>query len=73
MTRPTRRNDACPCGSRRKYKHCCLAVAQPAEASVSRRDVLAVFGKVQAGDLDSAWADCLALRRGAPEIGRAHV
>ncbi|HVR29425.1 MAG TPA: SEC-C metal-binding domain-containing protein [Thermoanaerobaculia bacterium] len=24
-TRPPGRNDRCPCGSGRKYKHCCLA------------------------------------------------
>ena len=23
------RNDPCPCGSGKKYKHCCLAKAEP--------------------------------------------
>jgi tetratricopeptide (TPR) repeat protein len=54
MTEPLRRNEPCPCGSGRKYKHCCGKAAadasapkQPlpdvAHARVLREDVLAAL------------------------------
>ena len=44
MTSPTAmppgRNDPCPCGSGRKYKHCCLAKDEAA-AAVAREEAMA--------------------------------
>ena len=47
MTTP-RRNDPCPCGSGRKYKHCCLAQAiDPAGAAYNRGVAAAAVGDAE--------------------------
>ncbi len=47
------RNDPCPCGSGKKYKHCCLATGVRVDPVGLMRESLALH---QAGQLDAAWA-----------------
>ncbi len=54
------RNDSCPCGSGRKFKHCCLAKQDAADAA--RLRVRAAEGRVVPAILDYAlatWGDLL--------------
>lgn len=61
------RNDPCPCGSGRKYKHCCLSsVAVPTESPWSRQheatdrissEMLSLAAREFGDDLFDAWAD----------------
>lgn len=52
------RNAPCPCGSGRKYEHCCLpaaAAARPAYTAQERQDA---FGKLAAAlDVDWMWEE----------------
>lgn len=61
------RNDPCPCGSGKKYKHCCLKVAPRSEDSAWRRqrdasdsltrEMLRFAGREFADDRHDAWLD----------------
>ncbi|WP_036286326.1 SEC-C metal-binding domain-containing protein [Methylosinus sp. PW1] len=52
------RNDACPCGSGKKYKHCCLAKDEDAErAAHAARDAADRAARVAAAELWSFDSD----------------
>ncbi len=61
------RNDLCPCGSSRKYKHCCLKVVSASEDSPWKRqraasdsltgEMLRFAGREFADDRHNAWLD----------------
>jgi hypothetical protein len=63
----TGRNDPCPCGSGKKYKHCCLKLASPSDDSPWRQqrdasgrlaqEMLNFARQNFARDLDAAWLD----------------
>jgi glycosyltransferase involved in cell wall biosynthesis len=61
ITPPASRNDPCPCGSGRRYKHCHGAVGAPAVAAVSPRV-----------DVDALAAQALALHQ-ADELEQAET
>ena len=53
---PVARNDACPCGSGKKYKHCCLSKPAPPGTAARTADQLVQSGLAhhQAGRLEQA-------------------
>jgi hypothetical protein len=63
----TGRNDPCPCGSGKKYKHCCLKLASASDDSPWRQqrdasgrlaqEMLNFARQNFARDLDAAWLD----------------
>jgi hypothetical protein len=63
----TGRNDPCPCGSAKKYKHCCLAAQPLSEQSIWQRqhdvserltgDLLRFAERYFGDDLFDAWCD----------------
>ena len=69
------RNDPCPCGSGKKFKHCCgrpLAPAvAPAAAPITAdpHEIGVLVGMVNAGHLEAAQARTSALLRVQPEAG----
>ncbi|HWX70038.1 MAG TPA: tetratricopeptide repeat protein [Steroidobacteraceae bacterium] len=65
------RNDPCPCGSGRKFKHCCGRPIAPAAAAATAdpREIGALVGMVHAGRLQEAQARADALLRVQPEQG----
>ena len=71
------RNDPCPCGSGKKYKHCCYAkdsVKKPAEAASDVEASVDAEG-ADAGDAaDEAGAegDHAQDHRSAPDTGKKH-
>jgi tetratricopeptide (TPR) repeat protein len=69
------RNDPCPCGSGKKFKHCCgrplapaLAPAAPA-ITADPHEIGMLVGMVNAGHLEAAQARVSALLRVQPESG----
>ena len=56
------RNDPCPCGSGRKYKHCCADKVQPAGAATSTQSAMADL-KVAAQQVPSLFAEGMALHQ----------
>jgi tetratricopeptide (TPR) repeat protein len=77
MAKPGR-NDRCPCGSGKKYKHCCLARDEEAEraravAPAPRRHIGAAAGtpppRLQIGDIAAEIADRLAAQYGGDNTG----
>ncbi|HEX9179688.1 MAG TPA: tetratricopeptide repeat protein, partial [Burkholderiales bacterium] len=63
------RNDPCPCGSGRKFKHCCGSAAAPAVAGEAT--LLRAVQLHQQGHLDLAYSMYSILLRGEP--GNAHA
>jgi tetratricopeptide (TPR) repeat protein len=70
------RNDPCPCGSGKKFKHCCgrplaPAAAAPAAATIAAdpREIGVLVGMVNAGHLEAAQARASALLRVQPGVG----
>jgi hypothetical protein len=63
----TGRNDPCPCGSGKKYKHCCLPAQPLSEESRWRRqheaseqltrDMMRFAGRTFGEDIEEAWCD----------------
>ena len=66
------RNEPCPCGSGKKYKHCHGAQAASAAptlappADVPARQLMAAFEQLQAGRIDEARLACARLLRASP-------
>ena len=48
-----RRNDPCPCGSGKKYKHCCLNKIIPFSEQISNNEVVNAFSEYQ--DITEKW------------------
>jgi tetratricopeptide (TPR) repeat protein len=66
------RNDPCPCGSGKKFKHCCGSPLERAAAEAPRADhadIGTLIGMVHAGRLPEAEARAMALLRAQPEAG----
>jgi len=63
------RNDPCPCGSGRRYKHCCgaVAAAPPVPASVSPQEIGALVALVHQGRAGEAEQRARALLEAHPE------
>ena len=61
------RNDPCPCGSGKKYKHCCLAASAPSQDTIwtrhrhatyqLTRDIMRFAALRFANEIDAAWRD----------------
>ncbi|MEO5658232.1 MAG: tetratricopeptide repeat protein [Polaromonas sp.] len=72
----TGRNDACPCGSRKKYKKCCLAT-QPGYTTNAKnvpaasRQLLGAVALHQAGNLDAAQSAYEKILTATPEDSNA--
>ncbi len=71
------RNDPCPCGSGKKYKHCCYAkdsVKKPAEeiADTETADAAGAEGSAAEGDKAAAESDQAHDHRSAPDTGKKH-
>lgn len=63
------RNDTCPCGSGKKYKHCCLAKPAPAKTSPRSsvtQDMQRALTLYLAGHLDQAEAICQTIAHTVP-------
>jgi len=67
------RNEACPCGSGRRFKHCCGApsTGQPAAPANAAADITAVVALIERGQLAQAEAAAQALLRTQPGHGIA--
>jgi len=65
------RNDPCPCGSGRKFKHCCgdPAAAAPASSASGASDIGALVALVNEGALGAAEERARALLEKNPETG----
>ena len=65
------RNDACPCGSGKKYKHCCglQPAAAPAAAIENLQDIGALVALVNQDRLGDAEHQALALLKAQPNAG----
>jgi tetratricopeptide (TPR) repeat protein len=63
------RNDRCPCGSGRKFKHCCGQAPAPAPSARPDPQISALVGLLQAGRLQEAEAQTSERLRAQPEEG----
>ena len=63
------RNEPCPCGSGRKYKHCCGRTAESAAASVEATEVATLAGLLERGRLHEVEERASALLRAQPDSG----
>jgi tetratricopeptide (TPR) repeat protein len=64
------RNDPCPCGSRRKFKHCCGALsAAPSPAGLQRGQVGALVALIDRGRPADAEREVRGLLRSHPDAG----
>ncbi|MBS0374001.1 MAG: sulfotransferase [Proteobacteria bacterium] len=68
------RNDPCPCGSGRKFKHCCGGAARAAaDPSRSPSDVGRAWALLQSGRAAEAERACRELLAGHPDLGPAYA
>ena len=69
---PTGRNEPCPCGSGKKYKHCCGQVARPATpVGISSAEIGAIVSLINSGRFPEAEARSRALVTRLPTAGIA--
>jgi predicted O-linked N-acetylglucosamine transferase (SPINDLY family) len=67
------RNQPCPCGSGKKYKHCCHLSQPPMKPAASRDSLLAqASAAFSRGDLQSALAAARAVLNSSPDDADAH-
>jgi len=67
------RNDPCPCGSGRKYKHCCGQEAAQAVATAQAPDASRAWELLRAGRSAQAEAECERVLARAPSQGETLV
>jgi tetratricopeptide (TPR) repeat protein len=63
------RNEPCPCGSGRKYKHCCGRTAESAAATGEATEVATLAGLLERGRLHEVEERASALLRAQPDSG----
>ena len=67
------RNEPCPCGSGRKFKHCCGRVAQPAIVPAQAPEQSSAWQLLQAGRPARAEAECERVLARLPQHGATLV
>lgn len=69
----TGRNEPCPCGSGKRFKHCCgmPGVAEPGAPPTAHADITPIVALIENGQLAQAEAAAQALLGTQPEAGRA--
>jgi len=67
---PPGRNEPCPCGSGRKFKHCCGREPAPAIAAARAPAESSAWGLLQAGQAAQAEAECERVLARAPLDGQ---
>ena len=70
---PPRRNDPCPCGSGRKFKHCCGREPAVANSPASSVNVSRAWELLSAGRAAQAEAECERLLAHTPAPGEALI
>jgi tetratricopeptide (TPR) repeat protein len=70
---PPGRNESCPCGSGRKFKHCCGRERPPATAAAQPASESSAWQLLQAGSAAQAEAECERVLAHAPLHGQTLV